>query len=757
MKKYLITLLLTFLCGFFAAAQPLARKAPGSHKHHTQRLPCVNERRLVRLEKMCQANTALRHRQGPWRANAQNETKKGLVLLVEFSDVLMKSGANERWDNRFNQQGFSLDNHIGSVRDYFIEQSYGQLTIDFDVVGPLKLSKDHDYYGTAPNNNLDDRAAEMVIEALKLADSQVNYADYDWDGDGWVDQVYVIYAGRTYYATQGYIWPHEWSLYSAQYYGNGSGYQYIDGVSIDTYAVSNELVDATTFEGIGTACHEFSHCLGYPDFYDTDYTGGTAAQNWDVLDGGSYNGPQWIGEVPSPYTAYERWVAGWIDLIPLTEACKVTDMPAINEQGTAYIIKNTGNANEYYILENRQNKTFGTGNRGHGLMVWHIDYSRSAWGSNAVNSDKNHQRMTFLPADGSVGVLTGSDDDGYQYEISDDDEAGDPYPGKQNIVEVQPLTWFTAEKGGTKIHANLIHHISETADGKINFVYGKYIALPTPEVISPTNITEDTFTANWLPVEGATSYTLEVKSMSEEDEPVILLEEDFSGFTSINADQAISNMDSYTQTQGWTAVTAFGTSAASVRIASGKKAGSVTTPAITSETGVLAVEFDASYYAADGSSIVVSVLNGSEVVAQNTVPITAERATYTLSFNDVPSNCKVMFASTAAKKRFFLYNVKIMDSEGSINKSTIYEDLTTTSYTIEPVDEDDYSYRVQAVCDEGLSEWSEWMTVDIASDIDKMAVITDQKYEVYDLTGRHLQRFPQQGLYIQNGKILIKR
>ena len=757
MKKYLITLLLTFLCGLFVAAQPLARKAPGSHKHHTQRLPGVNERRLARLDKMRQANISLRHRQGPWRANAQNETKKGLVLLVEFSDASMKNGAAERWNNRFNQQGFSLDNHVGSVRDYFIEQSYGQLTIDFDVVGPLKLSKNHDYYGTAPNSDLDDRAAEMVIEALKLADPQVNYADYDWDDDGWVDQVYVIFAGQTYYATPGYIWPHEWSLYSAQYYGSGSGYQYLDGVSIDTYAVSNELANATTFEGIGTACHEFSHCLGYPDFYDTDYTGGTAAQNWDVLDGGSYNGPQWIGEVPSPYTAYERWVAGWIDLTPLTEACKITDMPAINEQGIAYVITNTGNANEYYILENRQNITFGTGNRGHGLMVWHIDYSRSAWGNNTVNSDKNHQRMTFLPADGSVGELTGSDAEGYQYEISDDDEAGDPYPGKQHIVEVQPLTWFTAEKGGTKTHPNLIHHISETADGKINFTYGEYVALPTPEVSQPTGITEDSFTANWLPVEGATSYTLEVKSVKEEEEPVVLLEEDFSGFSGANADQAISDMDLYTQTQGWTATTAYGTSAASIRVASGKKTGSVTTPAITSETGVLAVEFDASYYASDGSSIVVSILNGSEVVAKETVPITAERATYTLSFDDVPSNCKVMFASTAAKKRFFLYNVKIMDSESTISKSKIYEGITATSYTIEPVDADAYSYRVQAVCNEGSSAWSEWMNVDMASDINEISVTNDQKRVIYDLSGRRLQRFPQRGVYIQNGKIIMTR
>ena len=494
------------LCGLCATAQPFADRNLPHPLHHTQRLPGVNEHRLARLEKMREQNLALRHRQGPWRANTQPQTKKGLVLLVEFSntDGKMKSGAATQWNNRFNQQGYSLDSHIGSVRDYFIEQSYGLLTIDFDIVGPLTLSKEHDYYGTPPNSELDDRAAEMVIEALRLADSQVNYADYDWDGDGTVEQVYVIFAGITSYDEAGYIWPHEWMLSSAKYYGCGTGRQRLDNVYLDTYAVSNELSTSTMLEGIGTACHEFSHCLGYPDFYDSDYSGGTAAQNWDVLDGGCYNGPRGIGEIPSPYTAYERWVAGWIDLIPLTAPAKVTDMPAINEEGIAYVINNTGNSNEYYILENRQQKTFGRYNRGHGLMVWHIDYNRQAWNYNTVNADVDHQRMTFLPADGKVGTLR-QDTYGYYYTVTADDEAGDPYPGKKDVKSVQPLTWFVSERGGTQTHPNLIHDISETSKGLISFIYGDYKALPAPEIAEPTNILEDSFTANWLPVEGATT------------------------------------------------------------------------------------------------------------------------------------------------------------------------------------------------------------------------------------------------------------
>ena len=748
------------LCGLCATAQPFADRNLPHPLHHTQRLPGVNEHRLARLEKMREQNLALRHRQGPWRANTQPQTKKGLVLLVEFSntDGKMKSGAATQWNNRFNQQGYSLDSHIGSVRDYFIEQSYGLLTIDFDIVGPLTLSKEHDYYGTPPNSELDDRAAEMVIEALRLADSQVNYADYDWDGDGTVEQVYVIFAGITSYDEAGYIWPHEWMLSSAKYYGCGTGRQRLDNVYLDTYAVSNELSTSTMLEGIGTACHEFSHCLGYPDFYDSDYSGGTAAQNWDVLDGGCYNGPRGIGEIPSPYTAYERWVAGWIDLIPLTAPAKVTDMPAINEEGIAYVINNTGNSNEYYILENRQQKTFGRYNRGHGLMVWHIDYNRQAWNYNTVNADVDHQRMTFLPADGKVGTLR-QDTYGYYYTVTADDEAGDPYPGKKDVKSVQPLTWFVSERGGTQTHPNLIHDISETSKGLISFIYGDYKALPAPEIAEPTNILEDSFTANWLPVEGATSYNLEVELVTGEQSAATVFSEDFSDFAGVSADAQIGSsvIDKYTQTAGWAVSGVFGTKDASARLGSASVIGFMKSPVIENRAGGLIVEFDASYYGTDESNIVVSVLKGEQVVAADTIALTSERATYSRTFQNVPTGCQVKFETEKRRKRLYLYNVNIMDMSGAASTTALYEGLTSTSFVVNQGNVDLCYYRVQAVCEDGTSEWTEWMDVDIASSMDEVQKNAHFIDEIYDISGRRLPREPQHGVYIKNGKTYLAR
>ena len=759
MRKILAVLFIIFLSNLFVGAQPLTRRPPSPYRHHTEYLPGINECRLTRLEKMRQTNLERRHQVGPLRVNGQPETQRGLVLLVQFSNVKMKSDAAAQWENRFNQQGFSLNNHVGSVRDYFMEQSYGLLTIDFDVVGPLTLSKTREYYGSAPNYYLDDRAPEMVIEALKLADSEVNYSDYDWDGDGEVDQVFVIYAGITKSNTSGYIWPHEWQLSHAKSYGSGSGRQKLDNTYIDTYAVSNELADASTLEGIGTACHEFSHCLGFPDFYDVKYTGGAGGQNWDLLDGGSYNGPGNISEVPSPYTAYERWVAGWIDLISLNEPCRVTDMPAINEQGVAYVITNTGNSNEYYILENRQQITFGTGNRGHGLMVWHIDYSKTAWTNNSVNSNKSHQRMTFLPADEKVGDLINKDGY-YSYYISAADEAGDPYPGRKKVTSVEQLTWFTKETNGTNVHQNLIHDISETVDGKINFTYGEYVFLSVPELANPSDITEDSFVANWLPVDGATSYVLQVEAMTGGEGPATVLLEDFSGFKSVSTGSLISNsvIDKYTQTQGWEVSNLYGTNNASVRVGSSTAFYShIITPTLKNSEGILLVEFDAAFYETDASSAVISILNGSETIATQTVELTGSRATYICTFEDIPMGCRVKFSSTAAKKRFYLYNVNIMDMSGTGSTVTTYSNLTTTSYTVIASEADLYYYRVQAVCDEGASEWSEWMDVDIASEIKDMPENNATKGKIFDLTGRQLPRIPQRGFYVRGGKTYMVR
>lgn len=335
--------------------------------------------------------------------------KKGLIILVNFQDKEMASEHTQTaFDNQFNQVGYSEGGHVGSVHDYFYDQSYGKFDLTFDVVGPVTVSQNMSYYGGNDQYGDDAHPAEMVIEACKLADAQgVNFKDYDWDGDRKVEQVFVIYAGygEASGGSDDTIWPHEWTLYSAKCYGDGEGAQTFDGVKVDTYACSCELSggSGSTLNGIGTACHEFSHCLGYPDFYDTSNSGGFGMEGWDLMDYGNYSGPTGNGETPTGYTAYERWVAGWLEPTELTEPNTIEGMKSIGSESEAYILYNDGNKNEYILFENRQSsdKWFQYISRYEapsGLLAVHVDYDAKAWSNNIPNNVSSHQRMSIIPA-----------------------------------------------------------------------------------------------------------------------------------------------------------------------------------------------------------------------------------------------------------------------------------------------------------------------------------------------------------------------
>ena len=334
--------------------------------------------------------------------------KKGIVILVNYADLKMKTTSSAAaWNDQFNKPGYNKNNHYGSVRDYFLDQSYQKLSIDFDVVGPYTVSKPWRYYGKNRGSATSDSyPCQLVTEACRLANADVNFKDYDWNGDGEVDQVFVIYAG--YSAAAGYdedaIWPHEWHLAYGAYYGDGNGSLMLDGVKIDNYAVSSELsgTSGSTMDYIGTAVHEFSHCLGLPDFYDVDGNGTQCMDYWDVLDAGCYSGPNWKGEVPTGYTAYERHFAGWLDYEELNQPKKVTGLQNLGDVPEAYIYYNKGNRNEYFILENRQAKAwFKYPVSAHGLFIYHVDFDQAAWENGRPNSDPNHPRMTYIPADKS--------------------------------------------------------------------------------------------------------------------------------------------------------------------------------------------------------------------------------------------------------------------------------------------------------------------------------------------------------------------
>lgn len=332
--------------------------------------------------------------------------KKGLVVLVDFKNKKFADGHDlEYYKNVINGKDFSdeEEGYVGSVRDYFLAQSNGQFELDFDVVGPVTMSKNYGYYGNDGAYQKDEKVYEMIKEACDGIQDQVNLKDYDWDGDGEADQVFFLYAGlgQASGGSAGTIWPHESEL---RYWPCGV-LSYSTG-KINTYACANELQPETQGSsryisaGIGTICHEFSHCLGFADMYDTTGSGGYGMSVFDVMDQGSYNGN---GFVPCNYTAFERIYAGWVEAIELESPATVKDMKSVSDYGRPFIMYNYKNTNEYFLLENRQNTGWDKGLYGsNGLLIVHVNYVPSRWANNTVNSSgEKIQCCTVVNADGS--------------------------------------------------------------------------------------------------------------------------------------------------------------------------------------------------------------------------------------------------------------------------------------------------------------------------------------------------------------------
>lgn len=430
--------------------------------------------RSYRATNLSVGEAAARRARSVNKAATLTGKKKGVVILVEFSDVSFSMENPKEYYNRFsNEVGFNNGRGKGSVSDYFKAQSNGVFELDFDVVGPVKLPQTQKYYG---ENNPDQGHAdykkyyEFVAGALGLANPLVkDWSEYDWYGDGYVDQVYFIYAGKGE-ADSGIddtIWPHEFSLTGLGQWGYGGPIKY-GNVTINTYACSNELNSKNAIAGIGTMCHEFSHCLGYPDLYDAEYTGRIYGMgSWDLMHQGSYNNN---GYCPPNYTSWEKMQVGWITPIELKGDMLVSNMKSMTDYGDAYIVYNEGHPNEYYMLENRQKTGWDSGLSGEGLLILHVDYDKYYFGSsfrgpNTMTGTNDHARLTIFHADNKETNL---------------DEEGDTYPfGNVNSLtnnSVPAAKVFNKNSDGTNFMNCNINQITQNADGTISFVYGNAMA-----------------------------------------------------------------------------------------------------------------------------------------------------------------------------------------------------------------------------------------------------------------------------------------
>ncbi len=412
-----------------------------------------------------------------------------LVILVAFSNKSFSmSDPLAYYEDFLNGDNFTKDGGTGSCRKFYMDGSNNQYQPTFDVYGPATISS-YSTYGANDAWGNDKAPEQMVIDACKKLDSQIDFSKYDTNGDGKVDNIYIIYAGagEASYGAESTIWPHQWTLTDA-----GSSLT-LDGVKIDSYGCCNEY-DQTKPSGIGTFCHEFGHVLGLPDLYSVSYNSAQylTPGSWNVMDYGSYNND---GRTPCTFGVYERNAFGWVDPIILDGASTISLENILDSNTCAAVL--TSSKNEFFLLENRQQTGWDKYLPGHGLLIWHIDYSASVWSNNVVNNTASHQYVDIEEANGKAN----NDDDSVM--------AGYPFPGTSRKTSFTDTTSPSMKTwSGTALNTP-ITNITEK-NGIITFdVCGGYVELDTP-VATVSDIKGNGFTVSWAAINGATSYAVTV-------------------------------------------------------------------------------------------------------------------------------------------------------------------------------------------------------------------------------------------------------
>ena len=335
--------------------------------------------------------------------------KRQLVFVVDFSDLYFQDeDPLTLWNKIFNQENYQEAPFRGSIHDYFRDQSFGQFNLQFDLYY-VHMDKEHAEYRSGDINFEDDtRSGLLLTEILDQHKEEIpDWSVYDWNEDGSIDQVLILYAGKGQNdgGDDTTIWPHQWWLsdQSKEPYYREWGHQYViisgdKEYIVDQYGIFPELTRSGTYGTFGTLCHEYGHCLGLPDFY---YSNTEVIDMWDIMDSGNYNEG---GFCPPGYSAHERMYLGWLDVSELTEPKTITNMGSLSEgQKEAYLIRNDGYDNEYYIVENRQQTGWDSSLPSSGIVIFHVDYDETIWKKGIPNSI-DYKHYSIIPANNQTAI-----------------------------------------------------------------------------------------------------------------------------------------------------------------------------------------------------------------------------------------------------------------------------------------------------------------------------------------------------------------
>ena len=328
-------------------------------------------------------------------------TVRVIVVLVDFSDKVMAT-AQSHFEDLFFSLGVVS---TGSVREFYREVTHGAIDIQGQVVGPYRMPKTYAQYahGAAGMGAVLPNARTMAKDAAVAANPAVNFANYDNDGDGFVDAFIVIHAGTGGEVTgnTGDIWSHKWVLDGGPYTADGT-------TKIYGYLTVPE--DCR----LGVCAHELGHLLfGFPDLYDTDYSS-EGIGNWCLMSGGSWNNG---GLTPAHPSAWCKCQQNWVTTVNQTSNQNNVQIEDVKTGFKVYKLwKNGAPASEYFLVENRQKVLFDKFLPNSGLLVWHID------DATADNTNEAHFKVALIQADGKKDL-----------ELNHNrGDAGDTYPGSAN-------------------------------------------------------------------------------------------------------------------------------------------------------------------------------------------------------------------------------------------------------------------------------------------------------------------------------------
>ena len=386
---------------------------------------------------------------------------RGLIILVNYTDRKFEDYVPSNYTpydfydamiNSHDYNGFTLPagtkvDCMGSVRDYYFDNSFQQFDPHFDILGPVDVP-------FACTDAHQFKCDSIFFAALETLDPDVDFSQYDTDEDGTADMVFFLVAGHgSDYSSNNrdYLWPHMKDFTESPV---------LDGVNFRLYACSTgmtgeegDYIVYNNIAGIGTICHEFSHCLGLPDFYDTDNDGSGGVNHqypltWSIMASGFKNNN---GRNPAGYSLFERYALGFAQPT-LIEGEGTITVPALEKSNMGYRL-NTSNKNEYFIIENRQRVKWDKNLPGPGMLIFRVDSTNvEVWENNLVNANPNHNYYELLRAN-----FNGMND-----------SPRDPFPGTSNVTSISNATQPNMRTWDGKLSKYAFTNITE-ADSIITF------------------------------------------------------------------------------------------------------------------------------------------------------------------------------------------------------------------------------------------------------------------------------------------------